>query len=43
MNGLLTLFYLTLCVGVVIFVPPLVVPFATDYGVVTAIDCAKAV
>ena len=43
MNALLTLFYLTLCVGVVIFVPPLVVPFATDYGVVTSIDCAKAV
>jgi len=43
MNGLLTLFYLTLCVGVVIFVPPLVVPFTADYGVVTSIDCAKAV
>lgn len=43
MNALLTLLYLTLCVGVVIFVPPLVVPFAVDYGVVTSIDCAKAV
>jgi hypothetical protein len=43
MNALLTLLYIILCVGVVIFVPPLVVPFATDYGVVTSIDCAKAV
>src|SRR5882672_1364396 len=43
MNALLTLLYLLLCVGIVIFVPPLVSPFASDYGVVTAFDTAKAV
>jgi len=43
MNALLLLLYLLLCVGVVIFVPPLVVPFAGDYGPFTAFDAAKAV
>jgi len=43
MNALLTLFYLLLCVGIVIFVPPLVGPYASDYGVVTGFDTAKAV
>ena len=43
MNALLTLFYLLLCVGIVIFVPPLVVPFRSDYGIVTGFDMAKAV
>jgi hypothetical protein len=43
MNALLTLFYLLLCVGIVIFVPPLVVPYANEYGVVTGFDAAKAV
>lgn len=43
MNALLTLFYLLLCVGIVIFVPPLVVPYVNDYGAVTNIDTAKAV
>ncbi|HEY8185422.1 MAG TPA: hypothetical protein VIF64_05110 [Pyrinomonadaceae bacterium] len=43
MNALLTLLYLILCVGIVIFVPPLVVPYVNDYGVVTPVDTAKAV
>lgn len=43
MNALLTLFYLLLCVGIVIFVPPLVVPYVNDYGAVTNVDTAKAV
>ena len=43
MNALLTLFYLLLCVGIVIFVPPLVVPYVGDYGVVTGFDMARAV
>jgi predicted transposase YbfD/YdcC len=43
MNALLTLLYLLLCVGIVIFVPPLVVPYAAEYGLVTSIDAAKAV
>jgi hypothetical protein len=43
MNALLTLLYLLLCVGIVIFVPPLVTPFAADYGIFTGIDAAKAV
>lgn len=42
MNALLTLLYLLLCVGVVIFVPPLVAPFAQDYGIFTGIEAAKA-
>ncbi|MGH9929967.1 MAG: glycosyltransferase family 39 protein [Pyrinomonadaceae bacterium] len=43
MNAVLTLVYLLLCVGIVIFVPPLVVPYVSDYGVFTAFDAAKAV
>jgi len=43
MNALLTLFYLLLCVGIVIFLPPLVVPYVSDYGVFSAFDAAKAV
>jgi hypothetical protein len=43
MNALLTLFYLLLCVGIVIFVPPLVVPYASTYGTFTGFDAAKAV
>ncbi|HEV7744007.1 MAG TPA: glycosyltransferase family 39 protein [Pyrinomonadaceae bacterium] len=43
MNAVLTLLYLLLCVGIVIFVPPLVVPYVLDYGVFTAFDAAKAV
>ena len=43
MNALLTLLYLLLCVGIVIFVPPLVVQFAGDYGLFTGFDAAKAV
>src|SRR6185503_2958054 len=43
MNALLTLLYLLLCVGLVIFVPPMVVPYASDYGLVTNVDAAKAV
>jgi hypothetical protein len=37
------LFYLLLCVSIVIFVPPLVLPYANDYGAFTAFDAAKAV
>lgn len=43
MNALLTLLYLLLCVGIVIFVPPLVVPYTSDYGIFTGFDAAKAV
>ena len=43
MNALLTLLYLLLCVAIVIFVPPLVAPFASDYGIVTNVETAKAV
>jgi hypothetical protein len=43
MNALLTLLYLLLCVGIVMFVPPLVAPFITDYGAFTVFDAAKAV
>jgi 4-amino-4-deoxy-L-arabinose transferase-like glycosyltransferase len=43
MNALLTLLYLLLCVGIVIFVPPLVVQHVSSYGVVTSVDTAKAV
>jgi hypothetical protein len=43
MNALLTLLYLVLCVGIVIFVPPLVVRHAADYGVFNGFDAAKAV
>lgn len=43
MNALLLFLYLLLCVGIVIFVPPLVIPYVSDYGVFTAFDAAKAV
>lgn len=43
MNAVLTLLYLLLCVGIVIFLPPFVVPFINDYGVITQFDIAKAV
>ena len=43
MNALLTLLYLLLSVGIVIFVPPMVAPFASDYGIFTGFDAAKAV
>lgn len=43
MNALLLLLYLLLCVGIVIFVPPLVIPYVSAYGVFTAFDAAKAV
>ncbi len=43
MNGLLTLLYLVGCVAIVIFVPPLVAPYASDYGVITNVETAKAV
>jgi hypothetical protein len=43
MNAVLTLLYLLLCAGVVIFVPPLVAPFVGDYGIFTALDAAKAI
>jgi hypothetical protein len=43
MNAVLTLLYLLLCVGIVIFVPPLVGPYASSYGAFNAFDAAKAV
>jgi 4-amino-4-deoxy-L-arabinose transferase-like glycosyltransferase len=43
MNALLTLLYLILCAGIVIFVPPLVAPFVSAYGPVAAPDTARAV
>ena len=43
MNAVLTLLYLLLCVGIVIFVPPLVAPFVGEYGIFSAFDAAKAV
>jgi hypothetical protein len=43
MNALLTLFYLLLCVAIVIFVPPMVVIHAQDYGVITSVETAKAI
>ncbi len=43
MNALLTLLYLILCLGIVIFVPTLVTPFVADYGPVTSADAARAV
>ena len=43
MNALLTLLYLLLCVGVVIFVPTLVIPLQQEYGEFSAFDAAKAV
>jgi hypothetical protein len=43
MNAVLTLLYLLLCVGIVIFVPPFVAPYVSGYGIFTAFDAAKAV
>jgi hypothetical protein len=43
MNAVLTLIYLLLCVGVVIFLPTLVVPYLGDYGNFSSFDAAKAV
>jgi hypothetical protein len=43
MNAALTLLYLFLCIGIVIFVPTLVAPYVSDYGVFTSFDAAKAV
>ncbi len=43
MNALLTLLYLVLCVSIVVFVPPLVVPFANEYGLVDSSHTARAV
>ncbi len=43
MNALLLLLYLILCIGIVIFVPPLVVPYASYYGAFTGSDAARAV
>jgi hypothetical protein len=43
MNALLTLLYLVLCVGIVVFVPTLVLPHVNQYGVFTGFDAAKAV
>jgi hypothetical protein len=43
MNAVLTFLYLLLCVGIVIFVPPLVAPFVVEYGIFSAFDAAKAV
>ena len=43
MNALLTLLYLLLSIGIVIFVPPMVAPFASYYGIFTGFDAAKAV
>jgi hypothetical protein len=43
MNALLTLLYLVACIAIVFFVPPLVAPYANDYGVITNVETAKAV
>src|SRR6476469_8110834 len=43
MNAVLTLLYLLLCVGIVIFVPTLVAPYVADYGIFSWFDAAKAV
>ena len=43
MNALLTLLYMIVCVGIIVFVPPLVAPFAVDYGEVNAANMARAV
>ncbi|HEV2884100.1 MAG TPA: glycosyltransferase family 39 protein, partial [Pyrinomonadaceae bacterium] len=43
MNGALTLSYLVLCIAVVVFVPTLAVPYASDYGLLTTADAAKAI
>lgn len=43
MNAVLTLLCLILCLLVVVAVPPMVVPYVQDYGVVTIFDTSKAV
>src|SRR5258706_14077083 len=43
MNALLTLLYLLLSIGIVLFVPTMVAPFVSDYGVFTGFDAAEAV
>jgi hypothetical protein len=43
MNAILTILYIVLCVGIVVIVPPLVAPYAGDYGIVTTSDTARAV
>lgn len=43
MNALLTLLYLVLCIGIVVFVPTLVVPHVEHYGTITAFDNSRAV
>jgi hypothetical protein len=43
MNALLTLLYLVLCIGIVVFVPTLVAPHLNVYGAFTGFDAAKAV
>jgi hypothetical protein len=43
MNAVLTLVFLILCIGIVIFVPTLVLPYANDYGIFNTFDAAKAV
>ena len=43
MNGLLTLFYLVLCIAIVLFVPALVAPHAEYYGAITPFDNSRAV
>ena len=43
MNALLTLLYLAGCVAIVVFVPPLAAPYASDYGIITNVETAKAV
>jgi hypothetical protein len=43
MNALLTLLYLLLCVGIVVFVPTLVLPHVNEYGIFTGFDAARAV
>ena len=43
MNAVLTLLYILCCIGVVLFVPTIVAPYAMDYGVFTGFDAARAV
>ena len=43
MKALLTLLYLVLCAGIVIFVPPLAAPHAELYGFISIFDTSRAV
>jgi hypothetical protein len=43
MNAVLTFLYLLLCVGIVVFVPTLVLPHMNEYGVFNGFDASKAV